>query len=177
MMLPKTIGCCWYSSVFATDGDQWQTPIWHENQWPVGCRRKKTDEYQRQPMILGNIISAIGWRGGGPQKADESPKSRRKEQHSGPWTTSADFCTWQVGEVVKKSEIFADVICVWPLNASFILKTADVVFPPVFSRDRVFSSTHQQRSSVFSLWLHMEYSVAAFAPSCKWLGWRVEAQN
>ena len=58
MMLPKNIGCRWYSSVFATDGDQWQTPIWHENQWLVGCRTKKTDEYQRQPMFFGNIISA-----------------------------------------------------------------------------------------------------------------------
>ena len=39
-------------SVFATDGDQWQTPIWHENQWPVGCRAKKTKEDQPQPMFF-----------------------------------------------------------------------------------------------------------------------------
>ena len=50
--IAKNIGCCWSSSVFATDGDQWQTPIWHENQWPVGCWTKKTDEDQRQPMFF-----------------------------------------------------------------------------------------------------------------------------
>ena len=58
MIQQKNIGCRWSSSVFATDGDQWQTPIWHENQWPVGCQRKKTDEYQRQPMFFCNIIWA-----------------------------------------------------------------------------------------------------------------------
>ena len=38
----------------------------------------------------------------------------------------------------------------------------------------------QRRPRRFSLLRHMEYSVAVLAsllPSCKWLGWRVEAQN
>ena len=59
MIQQKNIGCRWSSSVFAADGDQWQTPNWHENQWPVGCQRKKTDEYQRQPMFFCCIIWAI----------------------------------------------------------------------------------------------------------------------
>ena len=52
MILQINIGCRWSSSVFATNSDQWQTPIWHENQWPVGCRTKKTDKDQRQPMFF-----------------------------------------------------------------------------------------------------------------------------
>ena len=52
------IGCRWSSSVFATDGDQWHMPIRHENQWHVGCRRKKTDKVQWEPMFFCNIIWA-----------------------------------------------------------------------------------------------------------------------
>ena len=38
--------CASLSLVLATDSDQWQTrtAIWHENQWPVGCRRPTTND-------------------------------------------------------------------------------------------------------------------------------------
>ena len=87
MIQPKNIGCLWSSSVFATDGDQWPTSIWHDNQWPVGCWRKKTDEYQRQLMFFGCIIWAnetMHWMGAGEQKhntrSESSGKARQKKQ-------------------------------------------------------------------------------------------------
>ena len=45
-----------------------------------------------------------------------SPKSRQKPNKQTKGTTSADFCTWKVGEVVKKSENFADIIHGSPPN-------------------------------------------------------------
>ena len=34
------------SLVLVTDGDQWQTTIWHENQWPVCCARLTTNDWR-----------------------------------------------------------------------------------------------------------------------------------
>ena len=89
-MIEKNIGCHWSSLVFATDSDQWQTPIWHENQWPVGCQTKKTDEDQRQLMFFLSIILAsksaehiylsTDWRGKGGrtgQKGGSNQAPRR----------------------------------------------------------------------------------------------------
>ena len=80
MIFQKNISCRWSSSVFTTDGDQWQTPIWHENQWPVGCQRKKTNEYQWQPMFFCNIIWATAEGRGSSciKQSLHSPKNYRE---------------------------------------------------------------------------------------------------
>ena len=87
MILQKNIGCCWSSSVFATDGDQRQTPIWHENQWPVSYQRKKTDEDQQQPMFFCNIIWAID----SSLTENGADKSSRQAPPVDPATNSAVY--------------------------------------------------------------------------------------
>ena len=62
MILPKNIGCRWSSSVFAAYGEQWQTPIWHENQWPLVVREKRptsTNENQCFFAISFGLVVAM----------------------------------------------------------------------------------------------------------------------
>ena len=64
MIDQKNIGCRWSSSVFASDGDQWQMPIWHENQWPVGCGQKRPTRTNDNRYFFGlsfRLLRNMNW--------------------------------------------------------------------------------------------------------------------